>query len=212
MAPDAAAAPRKMVGLPVMVASPVDVGRLLRELEAIDNALLQLGLRAGGEAVQMPRTSHLMEQTIQLNRLNLLQQADRESLRLFLEAIRRESPLLHMSLSADPPPAFIEKLMVWLRREIHPVVLLTVGIQPTIGAGCIVRSTNKYFDFSLRQDFAKKRDMLREALSMPMQTAAATTDTAPVAATIPPAAVPPSPAPAPPAPMASTAPVAEVVA
>lgn len=166
MAPEAAA-PRKMVGLPVMVASPVDVGRLLRELESIDNALLQLGLRAGGEPVRMPRTNQLMEQTIQLNKLNLLQDADRQMLKVFLEAIQRESPVLHMSFSADPPPAFIEKLMVWLRREIHPVVLLTVGIQPTIGAGCILRSTNKYFDFSLRQDFAKKRDLLRQALEMP---------------------------------------------
>lgn len=170
MAPEAAA-PRKMVGLPVMVASPVDVGRLLRELESIDNALLQLGLRAGGEPVRMPRTSQLMEQTIQLNKLNLLQDADRQMLKVFLEAIQRESPVLHMSFSADPPPAFIEKLMVWLRREIHPVVLLTVGIQPTIGAGCILRSTNKYFDFSLRQDFAKKRDLLRQALEMPAPSA-----------------------------------------
>lgn len=167
MAPEASPAPRKMTGIPVTVASPVDVGRLIRELESIDNTMLQLGLRAGGEAVKMPRTSHLMDQTIQLNKLNLLQPADREALRLFLEAINRESPLLHMSFSADPPPAFIDKLMVWLRREIHPVLLLTVGVQPTIGAGCIVRSTNKYFDFSLRQDFAKKREMLREALVLP---------------------------------------------
>lgn len=194
MVPDAVAT-RKMVGLPVAVTSLVDVGRLLRELEAIDNALLQLGLRTGGEAVKMPRTSHLMDQTVQLNKLNLLQQEDREALRVFLEAVRRESPLLHMSFSADPPPAFIEKLMVWLRREIHPVLLLTIGVQPTIGAGCIVRSTNKYFDFSLRQDFAKKRELLREALALPPAAPAA----APAPAATPPAesasAAPAAPAP-----------------
>ena len=57
--------------------------------------------------------------------------------------------------------------MTWLRREIHPLVLMTVGLQPNIGAGCIVRTTNKYFDFSLRQDFANKRDLLQAALEMP---------------------------------------------
>lgn len=200
MAPESSAT-RKMVGLPVTVSSPVDVGRLLRELEGIDNALLQLGLRAGGEAVQMPRTSHLMEQTIQLNKLNLLQQSERDALRLFLEAVRRESPLLHMSFSADPPPAFVEKLMVWLRREIHPVVLLTVGIQPTIGAGCIVRSTNKYFDLSLREDFANKRAMLREALSMPVETTTKAPEAVPPVVTSAPASLPtasaPDPAPVP---------------
>ena len=64
-----------------------------------------------------------------------------------------------MSFSADPSVTFLTKLMTWLRQEIHPQVLLTVGLQPTIGAGCILRTTNRYFDFSLRQDFANKRTM-----------------------------------------------------
>jgi hypothetical protein len=51
-------------------------------------------------------------------------------------------------------------MMAWLRREVHPVVLMTIGLQPNLGAGCIVRSSNKQFDCSLRQDFIKKRDLL----------------------------------------------------
>jgi hypothetical protein len=144
------------------------VGRLIRELELIDNTLLQLGLRAGGSEIKLPKTSHLMDQTVQVNKLNLLQAEDRAVLRQFLNAIKKQSPVLHMSFSADPSPAFIEKLMVWLRREIHPAVLLTIGLQPTIGAGCILRTTNKYFDFSLRQDFLKKRDLLQAKLSAPV--------------------------------------------
>jgi len=65
-----------------------------------------------------------------------------------------------MSLSADPSTRFLEKLVTWLRREIHPQVLLTIGLQPTLGAGCVLRTPNRQFDFSLRQDFAKKRDLL----------------------------------------------------
>lgn len=156
----AAPAPPQQLSLPISVTSAVDVGRLMRELEQIDNALLQLGLRASGTATQMPKTSHLMDQTIASNSLNLLQPKDRAQLNEFLTTVREKAPVLHMSFSADPPPAFIEKIMAWLRREIHPQVLLTIGLQPTIGAGCIVRSTNKYFDFSLRQDFVKKRELL----------------------------------------------------
>jgi hypothetical protein len=151
--------------LPVLVASPVDLGRLIRELEMIDNSLLQLGLRSGGEPVEMPGTSHLMEQTIQLNRLNLLHAADRATLQQCLTMVREKAPVIHVSFSADPNTAFIEQLMVWLRREIHPLLLLTVGLQPNIGAGCIVRTTNQHFDFSLRQNFAKKRDLLLSQLA-----------------------------------------------
>jgi F0F1-type ATP synthase delta subunit len=151
--------------LPALVASPADVGRLSHELELIAETLLQLGLRAGGTEVKMPKTSHLMDLTIQLNKLNLLVAADRAALQRYLKALQQKAPVLHISFSADPSPAFIEKLMVWLRREIHPQVLLTIGLQPTIGAGCIVRTTNKYFDFSLRQDFVKKRGLLLAGLA-----------------------------------------------
>ncbi len=158
--------PAKMT-LPIMVATPSDVGRLERELETIDDALLQLGVRKGGGEVKMPRTSRLMDQLIENNHLTLLHEPDRKALKQFLAETKAEAPVIHMSFSADPSPQFTEKLMTWLRKEIHPSLLLTIGLQPTIGAGCIVRTTNKQFDFSLREDFKKKRDLLISQLAAP---------------------------------------------
>jgi hypothetical protein len=40
-----------------------------------------------------------------------------------------------------------------------------VGLQPNLGAGSILRTTNKLFDLSLRQDFARKRDILMHKLA-----------------------------------------------
>ncbi len=153
------------ISLPALVVSRVDVGRLLRELEAIDEQLLQLGLRHSGAATQLPKTSRLLEETAELNKCNLLQADDRHQLRQLLETVRQRAPLLHVSFSADPSPVFLGKLVSWLRQEINPHVLLTIGLQPNIGAGCVVRSTNKYFDFSLRQNFAQKHDLLKAALT-----------------------------------------------
>jgi F0F1-type ATP synthase delta subunit len=158
-APDKAPSTEKqLVGLPLLVVGPVDVGRLIRELEAIDEQLLQAHLR--NTESRLPRLTQLMEQTVELNKLNLLHDADRKHLQELLTTVRDQAPVLHVSFSADPSSAFIEKLMTWLRREIHPVVLLTIGLQPSLGAGCIVRSINKQFDLSLRQDFIKQRDLL----------------------------------------------------
>lgn len=164
----------KELVLPVMVSSPADVGRLLRELALIDQTLLQLGLRKGGNEVKMPKTSHLMDQIAEANKFNLLQKLDRTELEHFLTTTKDKSPLLHMSFSADPSPVFMEKLMTWLRQEIHPRVLLNIGLQPTIGAGCIVRTTNKQFDFSLRKNFLSKRDLLLEQLAAPAEPAVKT--------------------------------------
>lgn len=150
--------------LPALVAGPVDVARLIRELEMIDDSLLQLGLRTGGSPTKMPKTGYLLEKTVQLNKLNLLRKTDRAALRRYLTAVHDKAPVMHISFGSEPSPLFVEKLMTWLRREIYPEALLTIGLQPTLGAGCILRTTNKYFDLSLRQTFTKKRDLLMTEL------------------------------------------------
>jgi hypothetical protein len=170
MAPETAS-----LQLPMQVTSPVDVGRLLRELESIDAALTQAGLRGEDLAAKMPKATTLMDQTVQLNKLNLADIGHRQQLANFLKAVKTKGPLLHISFSADPSTTFTEKLLTYLRNEIHPNVLLTIGLQPNIAAGCIVRSTNKYFDFSLRQEFINKRGLLiqkiDEAMKQPIEAA-----------------------------------------
>lgn len=162
--PSDAAAPRAGQ-LPAQVVGPTEVIQLLRELEAIDSSLLSHTLRKERTGAHNLKTSELMEQLVHINHLNLLQKSDRERLKRFLETVKQRAPTLHMSFSAEPSANFLERLMAWLRREIHPQLLLTVGVQPTIAAGCIVRSTNKYFDFSIRRNFTDKGDLLIQQLS-----------------------------------------------
>lgn len=167
MAHSETAASKQPAILPPSVVGPADISRLVRELDTIDGALLDHTLRKQGGEAKMLKTSRLMDQLVEANGLNLLQKTDRQQLQTFLQAVKDRAPVLHMSFSADPSPTFLDKLTAWLRREIHPQVLLSIGLQPTIGAGCVVRSTNHYFDFSLRQDFAKKRELLLQQLAAP---------------------------------------------
>lgn len=153
-----------MRGLPMSVASPVDLGRLIRELEAVDSALSQAALRSGAEPTALPKLSELLAQTVELNKLDLLQSAQRKLLLQFLVSIRERAPRLHMSFSADPSPQFSAKLTSYLREQIHPLVLITFGLQPNIGAGCVIRTTNKYFDFSLGSALTKNRSLVMESL------------------------------------------------
>ncbi|HVI60812.1 MAG TPA: hypothetical protein VM535_01505 [Candidatus Saccharimonadales bacterium] len=153
------------IQLPGLVIGPADINRLLSELEVTNEALLQRGLRKGDNGSKIPKVSQLMEQVLELNGLELTRPADRQSLARFLEEVQLQAPVLHMSFSADPSPDFLSKLMAWLRREIHPLALLSVGLQPTIGAGCVLRTTNRYFDFSLRQEFIKRQDLLKAKLT-----------------------------------------------
>lgn len=146
--------------LPVNVATRTDVGHLQRELEAVDNFLGQAAIRQPGSPVTLPKTTRLFEETVASNKLNMLQSTDRELLANFLRAIHDKAPILHVSFNTDPSPLFIQKLSTWLRQHIHPYALLQIGLHPSIGAGCVLRTTNKYFDFSLRQRFTDSRELL----------------------------------------------------
>jgi hypothetical protein len=146
--------------LPLNVVSRIDVGRLLREIEALDSFLTQASVREPGTNVKLPKTSRLMDEVIQMNKLNVIVEADRRRLLTMMMVVQKKAPVLHFSFSADPSPLFIKRLMTWLRQEIHPMVLIHIGLQPNIGAGCVVRTTNKYFDFSLREHFKNQRELL----------------------------------------------------
>lgn len=154
----------EILTLPISVVTKIDVNRMRRELEAVDNFLSQSAIREPGISTKLPKTSRLLDELVMINNLNVLHEEDRRRLVNFLLEVYAKAPQLHMSFSADPSPLFMQRLTTWLRDEIHPLVLVQVGMQPNIGAGCIVRSTNKYFDFSLRQRFTERRDILAHRL------------------------------------------------
>lgn len=157
--------PSRQFVVPVSVVSPTDVARLKREIESIDDFFRQSEIRAGGEPTgQMPQMSKLMDQLIVANQLNLLQESDRQWIVDCLVELDASAPVLHISFSVDPPGSHVQKIVSWLRENIDAGVLVTVGLQPNIGAGCVVRTTNKIFDMSLREFFASKRGFFVEKL------------------------------------------------
>jgi hypothetical protein len=155
--------------LPTSVVTFADVSRLLRELENVEGSLLQLKVRGGGTGTNLPNITKRLESLLDINHLNVLQEADRKKLMSFLNDTKKNAPILHISFGSEPTSTFLESLMTWIRKELGPNILLTIGFQPTIGAGCILRSTNKFFDMSLRQTFIDKRPILLEQVIPPVQ-------------------------------------------
>ncbi len=158
---------QKGLMLPALVFSPADVSRLVKELDRIDETLVQLKLRNSGQSVKLPKTSQIMDLTVEHNKLNLLKTEDRHTLKRFLMLVEQKAPRLHFSFGVNPSAVFLERLVSWLRLEMHSHVLITIGLQPGLGAGCILRSTNKFFDFSLRQTFLDRKQLLLDKLVIP---------------------------------------------
>lgn len=151
--------------LPERMTGSVDLSRTIRELKAIDDWLNQAALRGSGQAVTMPKTSTTLEEVASLNGVSLLDNKHRTQLITVLDSFAIHAPRIHMSFAAEPSGQFTRKMAVWMRANINPVILLEIGLQPTLAAGCTVRTTNKLFDMSLRHRFTDSRLMLVDSIS-----------------------------------------------
>jgi hypothetical protein len=147
--------------LPAILAGRADIVRLQRELESLGDYLHQAALRKTAPAdIKLPKTSRLLDEFMTLNKLNLVHRQEHEAAVKGLQAIVADAPRLHISFSTEPSSAFLAKLVGWLRENIDNTVLVQVGLQPGIAAGCIVRTKNRQFDMSLGQSFRKNRELL----------------------------------------------------
>lgn len=164
MALDHQKAGAKSLELPVLIFGPVEIHRLLRELEALEEFMVQANIREKGKQPLLPKTSRLLEGLAGNNNFNLLVPADRIKLAKFLKIIEAKAPVVHISLASDPSSAFTAKLVAWFRTNIHPYALVQLGLQPSIAAGCVVRTNSKSFDFSLRNRFYEQRSLLLRSI------------------------------------------------
>ncbi|MEO5627462.1 MAG: hypothetical protein ABIQ89_01080 [Candidatus Saccharimonadales bacterium] len=153
-----------LISLPISVVSRVDATHLAREVETVGNFLEQQKHHKGRTQIAIPSLSRMLGDITQVNKLDLAKSADRERLYNFLIELKSEVPTIHMSFAVEPPTLFVAKLITWLRSEVHPLLLLDIGLQPSIAAGCIIRTTNKYFDCSMRQHLVSNKPKLLELL------------------------------------------------
>lgn len=150
--------------LPENLISPSDLYRTIRELETVDDFLLQAKARTPGSPVTLPKTSQVLSDLVETNKLSLLDEKQRDMLRGKLNGLLDNPAKIHISFASTPSSSFLSQVVGWLRQNVHKTAMIEVGLQPSIAAGCIVRTNNKVFDLSLRKHFKMNRQMLSEAL------------------------------------------------
>lgn len=150
--------------LPVGIVGIGDVRRLRRDLDSLEETLQQMRLRTNAPVAKLPRATRLLEEFSATNRLNLLLPDDRQRAAAYLANVVKTAPVLHMSFAAEASRSFTTEIILWLRQNIASDVLLSIGLEPTIAAGCVVRTPSRQYDFSLRGQFAAQSSLLAEKL------------------------------------------------
>jgi hypothetical protein len=182
--------------LPERLISSIDLSRTLRELQGLDEALRQAELRKPGEPSKLIRSSVALEEMARINGVALTDKAHREQMIEVLHGFLEHAPRIHMSVAVEPSAKFTQRMIIWLRANIHPLILMEVGLQPTLAAGCMIRTNNKIFDMSLRHKFTENRQLLADsiaAISAKINAAQAAQDPVAAQVTAPPTPAAPAP-------------------
>jgi F0F1-type ATP synthase delta subunit len=149
--------------LPLSLVGRIEVSRLLRELEKIDNDLSTQTIR-GAQNLPTPVVSKVLSDVIQANRIDIVNEAVRKQLVTILRDIKDKAPVLQVTFASSPDPQVIFQIVEWFRANLHPTTLITVGLQPGIVGGCVVRTPDHIYDFSLKRQFRKHIPMLAEEI------------------------------------------------
>lgn len=148
--------------IPTSIVTMQDIGRLQRELSAINDFFNASTNRRAGQQASLPKTTADLENLARKYGCNLLLQDDRTRLGQELAGIRAQAVAIDISFAAIPSKLFLQKILAWFRANIDQNIVINVGHQPSIASGCIVRTSSHTYDLSFGNKLAKAKPTLIE--------------------------------------------------
>ena len=147
--------------LPSSVVTKVDFSRILREIEQVDNDLNAARIRSkDGDQVHAPTVSGPLEDFLVQNKLQLSNSQQFAELIKQMRLIKDKAPVIHLTFAVTADRESLQQIADWLRSEVHPQALVSVGLQPALVAGVYMRTPNHVHDLSLRAALTKQHDSL----------------------------------------------------
>lgn len=150
--------------MPGQVKTPTDVVKLIAEITKLDDQLTQDEIKKIKPDLKVKDISSLLHELLAAFKLDILKAGDRKRCLDYLKAVEAKAPTLHFSFASESSQELTTKIVSWLRSEVHPLSLITVGLAPGIGGGCYLRTTNKVFDFSIRTKLENSRQQLSDKI------------------------------------------------
>jgi|GEM_PF-383941 len=152
--------------VPASVVSRVDIARLVREFEGLDNTLTSIAVRkkAGATQQSAPVISPQLSEFLEINSLDLNNSGARTDYIKQLRLLKDTAPIIHMTFAVVADSESLQQLVAWLRKSVHPQTIIDVHLQPALVAGVYVRTPNQVHDLSLRGKLDGQRAALVQEL------------------------------------------------
>lgn len=147
--------------LPPTLITRVDLAHMINEVEVIDATLEAQKVRGyKKEQYRLPAISRTLNDFLTLNKVDIIDDHNRMKFKEQLRKLKDKVPVVHLTFSTTADAESLEYLAAWIRKELHPLTVLSVGIQPSLIGGVYIRTPNRVHDFSMRALFKGKTSVL----------------------------------------------------
>jgi F0F1-type ATP synthase delta subunit len=151
--------------LPLSLIGKAELSQMIREVETIDAELQSQKVRLQGQgSIKMPNVSEMLSEFLEINKINLTDDNQSVTLKSQLSILKDKAPVMHFTFASVADPKSLEELAKYVRSEINPIALISVGLQPGLIGGAIIRTPSHVHDFSMRSLFSKNTDVIVQSL------------------------------------------------
>lgn len=157
------------ISLPSSVVTLADLRRLVSEIEVVDVSLTEEAMRqniVAHHATPSLTVSKQLSEFIRLNQLDLRDASIRSKTITDVRDLKTKISVVHVIFAASATAEPLEKIVQWLRASFGGPVVVTVGLQPDLIGGAVIRTANRVFDFSVRTQLSKGRQTIVKELEM----------------------------------------------
>lgn len=154
----------KDLNLVLSIQKPSQLRKILRELDNLENKISTQRIKNEDQAQDLD-ISPALDELLKENELDIFKDEDFNNLKNFLVSLQDNALVLHFTFNQPASDSTLNKLVKWIRENIDPKTLITTGLNNSIGVGFILRTTNKYYDFSLGHVLRDKRELLVKKIS-----------------------------------------------
>lgn len=163
--PNPAAATPKPFELPPAVYSPALLESVIYDIQYYLDWVRQNQIRKKVGAAIKEEPTHSAETVLVIEAWLGGKPATLESLEELKEHLKKlKLPQVHVMLAALPNKLQREALVGWFRANVEPSLLLSFVADRNLGGGIVVRTPNRVFDLSWKQQLVEGRSKLAEIL------------------------------------------------
>ena len=155
-----------LLRLPDDILRRADIARLVHEAENIENDTVTARVRTKVTEVKGRRSplSDQLADFLDINQIEISTARQRSKLVSDLRKLKDSAPVVHLTFASVADIESIKKVVAWLRTQIHPQVIVNIGLQPDIIGGVYIRTTNRVHDLSIRAKLSESRGVIKKQL------------------------------------------------